>query len=72
MQMSLEELLETRMKAQWPYRVDIHRRKADKEMREWCEQNCREDFDILLIGNYSHIARFKSNRDMILFTLTWS
>jgi len=72
MTMSLEELLDTRMKKDWPYRVDIHRHKANKEMEIWCEKNCRDNFDILLIGNYTHIARFKINRDMVLFSLTWS
>ena len=72
MQMSLDELMQTRIKKDWPYRVDIHRRKVDNEMKNWCEQNCRDDFDILLMGNTEHIARFKSNRDMVLFSLTWS
>jgi len=72
MTMSLEDALETRMQTHWPHRVDIRSNNKADEMREWCEKNCKQDFTILLLGRDLHIARFVSNRDMVLFSLTWS
>ena len=72
MTMSLKDALDTRTKTHWPHRVDIWRDNKADEMREWCEKNCKQDFTILLLGPDLHIARFKSNRDMVLFSLTWS
>ena len=72
MTMSLEDALETRMQTHWPHRVDIRSDNKADEMREWCEKNCKQDFTILFLGRGLHIARFKSNRDMVLFSLTWS
>ena len=72
MTMSLKDALDTRMQTHWPHRVDIKRDNKSEEMRQWCEKNCKQDFTILLLGPDLHIARFKSSKDMLLFTITWS
>lgn len=72
MLMSLEELIKTRTKEHWPYRVDVYRDRVDDQMEAWCKKNCKQDYHILLLSPNLHIARFKSNRDMVLFSLTWS
>ena len=70
--MTVEELIKTRTQTEWPYRVDINSGKNDEKMREWCKKNCKEHYHVLNLGPDLHIARFKSERDMMLFTLTWS
>jgi 3-keto-L-gulonate-6-phosphate decarboxylase len=72
MPMTVEELIKTRTQTEWPYRVDIDSGKNDEKMRKWCKKNCKENYHVLHLGTDLHIARFKSERDMILFTLTWS
>jgi len=72
MTMSLKDALDTRMQTHWPHRVDIKRYKKSEEMRQWCEKNCKHDFTILLLDSDLHIERFKSSKDMLLFTITWS
>jgi len=69
--MTVEELIKTRTQKEWPYRVDIDSGKNDEIMRKWCKKNCKEDYHVLHLGTDLLIARFKSERDMILFTLTW-
>ena len=70
MPMTLEEALKTREKATWPYRIDI-KNGDNKRINEWCENNCKEDYVVMPLDT-GHVARFKSERDMMLFTLTWS
>jgi len=64
-------LLKTREKATWPFRVDVNNG-DNKRVNEWCKNNCKEDYVVMPIGGYGHVARFKSEKDMMLFTLTWS
>ena len=70
--MTVEELIKTRTQTKWPYRVDIHTGKNDEKMRAWCDSRCKSDWDLIQLGGSLHVARFKSERDMMLFTLTWS
>ena len=69
--MTINQLIKTRTQTEWPYRVDVEN-KHDGKMRAWCEKNCKENYHILHLGTNLHIARFKNERDMLLFTLTWS
>lgn len=70
MPMTLEEALKSRTKATWPYRVDV-KNGDNKKINEWCEKNCKKDYLVRPLG-YGHVVRFKSEKDMMLFTLTWS
>lgn len=68
---SMQEILATRMRAEFPYRINFHAIAYDNKepMQEWCEKNCQG-----LWRNETYYAiywQFELERDATMFMLRW-
>jgi hypothetical protein len=69
---TIENVLATRMRSEWPYRVNFDQigYSALDQMKQWCESNCTAGY------RFEHVHalyfQFKEERDAFLFKLRWS
>lgn len=66
---SLNELLASRARASFRYRVDFDSRVDVNEINAWCEKNCRG----LWRKNYTYAVyyQFEDDYDATMFMLRW-
>ena len=69
---SIEQILATRVRATFPYRIDFERLGYANldPMKAWCEEKCQG----LWQHHYTHAIyfRFEDEKDAIMFMLRWS
>jgi hypothetical protein len=69
---TLNDLLATRARARFPYRINFSSARLDniEEMKEWCQLNCR---DIWRCESYFAIYfQFGDDYDATMFALKWA
>lgn len=68
----LEKIMSTRVRIQWPYRINFERvgNSNWEKMEKWCEENCRGRWR----SHTSHLLyfQFTDERDVFLFKLRWA
>ena len=69
---SIDEILATRMRSEWPYRVNFDQigYPTLDQMKEWCEKNCRGAYRFEFV--HALYFQFKEEQDAFLFKLRWS
>jgi hypothetical protein len=70
--MAIEDILATRARSTWQYRINFDRVSLDNRdlMDQWCESNCQGQWDSA--SEYALYWRFTEERDAVLFKLRWA
>ena len=69
---SIEQILATRVRATFPYRIDFERLGYNNidPMEDWCKEKCQGLWQSH--HTYSIYFRFEDEKDAIMFMLRWS
>ena len=70
---TLDDILATRVKMAWPYRIDFHPDSGVhtqwEPMKQWCEINCKGRWNVE--GTHALYFQFDNDRDATMFMLKW-